>query len=135
MSIDLQGKLKNFIKNPDFDTYDKYWKYLENGILTDQNNLVAQELCKDWGDSQFVQLYKLDGNIYDKYNYCIIKSHIGTCSGCLEADIEVLEELKDEIKKNVLKAHLFHEYEEASKEYNNMIQDMGINKNAKIMHP
>lgn len=59
MSIDLQGKLKNFIRNPDFDTHDKYWKYLEKGILEKPHQLVAQELCKDWVDCQFVQLYKL----------------------------------------------------------------------------
>ena len=114
MSIDLQGKLKNFIRTPDFDTHDKYREYLEKGILEKPCELMTQELCKDWGDMQFVQLYKL-GDVELDYNYGIIKSHIGTCSGCLEADIEVLDELKDEIKNNVMKTHLFVEKEEAIK--------------------
>ena len=95
---------------------------------------MAQELCKDWGDCQFVQLYKLGDGEFD-YNYCIIKSHIGTCSGCLEADIEVLDELKDEIRNNVMKAHLFIEQEDAMKEYTKMVKDLGINEIVKIKHP
>ena len=134
MSIDLQGKLKNFIRNPDFDTHDKYWKYLEKGILKEPCELVEQKLCKNWGEIQFVQLYKLK-DIDFNYNYGIIKSHIGTCSGCLEADIEILEELKDEIMNNVMKAHLFIEQKDAMKEYTKMVKDLCINEIVKIKHP
>ena len=133
MSIDLQGKLKKFIRTPDFDTHHKYWKYLEKGILKKPCELVEQKLCKDWGEMQFIQLYKL-GDVNFDYNYGIIKSHIGTCSGCLDADIEVLDELKDEIKNNVMKAHLFIKKEEAMKEYTKMVKDLGINERVKINH-
>ena len=129
MSIDLQGKLKNFIKTPNFDTYDKYFEYLKNGILEDPNKLIAQELCKEYGDSEFVQLYVLGDDVYDgKYKYCIVKSHIGTCSGCLDICVDVFDELKGEIQDNVLKGHLYNEKECAMDEYNKMVKDLGINK-------
>jgi len=135
MSIDLHTTLTNFIRTPDFDTYDEYWKYLEKGIFIESIEIIEQILCKDYGESEFVQLYKLDKSVYnEKYNYCIVKSHIGTCSGCIKNDIGVLDELKDEISNNVCKARLYNTYEEASKEYTNIVNEMGVNKMWKIKH-
>ena len=52
----------------------------------------------------------------------------------MEADIEVLDELKDEIRNNVMKAHLFIEQEDVMKEYTKMVKDLGINEVVKIKH-
>lgn len=127
MSIDLHTTLTNFIKIPNFDIYDEYCMYLESGIFVKSIELIEQILCKYYEESEFVQLYKLDKSIYDgKYNYCIVKSHIGTCSGCIKNDISVFDELKDEITNNVCKARLYNTYDDASKEYTNMVNEMGI---------
>lgn len=134
MSLDLRCKLTGFIRK--FDPpqskygfyYSKYDNYVRTGLLDNGCELTDHVQDGRWDQTEYVQLYSLPQAAYDgKYKFCIIKSFVGSCEGCMSAnrnvDTDDIADIRKEIENNVRRAYLFKDEETARKTLDTLVKD------------